>query len=46
MAFSYSPFDLYYSFSMRIRNDQLNEEKKKGFNVYFIVKDNKKYINV
>ena len=38
MAFSYPPLDLYYSFSMKIRNDQLNEEKKKGFNDYVIVK--------
>ena len=38
MAFYYSPLDLYYSFSMRIKNYQLNEEKKKGYNDYIIVK--------
>ena len=38
MAFSYSPLDLYYSFSAIVRNDQLNEEKKKGLNDFMIIK--------
>ena len=37
MAFSYSPLDLYYSFSAIVRNDQLNEEKKKGLNEFMII---------
>ena len=38
MAFSYSPLDLYYSFSAIVRNDQMNEERMKGLNDFMIIK--------
>ena len=39
MAFYYSPLDLYYSISISIRNDQLNNKKLEGLNDYLIVKE-------
>ena len=39
MAFYYSPLDLYYSISISIRNDQLNDKKLEGLNDYLIVKE-------